>query len=244
MHRAGMKKTHFVSIILIAFFLLDMTNESTAQRQDVDWSVGFDAGLLLFYGDIKEKDFIPVLRNRNEVKLGGGINVKRRLNPYLSLQFHMIWGKLSGTNRTLEQYFISDIFNWNVNANISINEIVFYPENKGDLQVYLMLGAGLVDFRSKLFDLNNNEIVDVIGYSHDGKSKEKMTTELVIPLGFGASYGMHNLYTEENVFFDKVDIVFEFRWYFTNTDKIDMSNAVRSGKDQYSFASIGLHYNF
>jgi len=239
-----MKKTHFATIILIGFVLLGMANKSSAQRKDIDWSVGLDAGLLLFYGDIKEKDFIPVLRNRNEVKLGGGVNLKRRLNPYLSLQLNMIWGKLSGTNRTLEQYFSSNIFNWNINANISINEIVFYPENKGDLQVYLLLGAGLVDFRSKLYDLNTNEIIDVEGYSPDGKSKEKMTTELVIPLGFGASYGMHNLYTEENTFFDKVDIVFEFRWYFTNTDKIDMSSAVRSGKDQYSFASVGLHYNF
>lgn len=228
-------------ILLLTGFL---ATDAKAQKPDLDWTVGLDGGFLLFYGDVKENDFIPILRNKNEVRLGYGLNIRKKFNPFLGLQLKLLWGKLAGTNRSVNEYFESNIFSWTINADVNINQIIFYDEDEKDLELYIQLGMGLVDFRGKLFDLTTDKLIDVIGYSPDGNIKEKMTSELVIPFGIGATYGMRHFFDEEYIFWENVDLVAEFTWHFTNTDLIDMRKSYRSGKDTYSFMCIGLHYNF
>jgi len=215
-----------------------------AQKPELDWTVGVDAGFLIFYGDVKQNDFIPVFRDNNEVKPGYGLNIRKRFNPFLGIQLKFLRGTLAGTQRERNEYFKTNIFSWSINADININQIIFYDQDQKDLELYLQLGAGLVDFRGKLFNLQTNDIIAVNGYSADGKNKEKATTELIIPFGIGGTYGLRHFLKEEHVFWDRLDIVVEFTWVFTNTDKIDMVQSYRSGKDQYSFACFGFHYNF
>src|SRR5437867_2143014 len=68
------------------------TNPNTTEtKSELDnWSVGINAGTLLFYGDVKQHDYFPTTSYNNEVKFGYGLSVSRAFNSVLSIQGQLL----------------------------------------------------------------------------------------------------------------------------------------------------------
>ncbi|MCF8302047.1 MAG: hypothetical protein K9I94_02140 [Bacteroidales bacterium] len=241
MKKAASKLKAYLLILLLGSVGI---TKVMAQSNDGGWSVGLDGGLMVFYGDVKNYDFLPITRNRNELRGGLSLSVYKQLNPYLHMNAKLLEGKLAGANRAKNLFFESQIREYSISVLININDILFYYNDKTHIMAYAIIGSGLTDYRSIKYTLEDREILDVTGYTADGKEKTEMTTELVIPLGLGMAYQFSETRGFSNEFMDHIDMIAELRWYWANTDNFDLDQSIRAGQDKYSYLSVGVRYHF
>ncbi len=236
-----------IKLFIITLVITISTNQIIfAQNASDSWSINADFGSLLFYGDIKQFDYIPILKNRNELRWGTSIAINKRINYYIEFKFQLLQGELSGTKRKANRYFDATIFEYSFNGIINLNDLIFANKMtriSDNMTVYAIAGAGVVRFRSIQRKLSDNSIVKCIGYKDNGKTKKKMTAELVIPFGIGVEYKLNDLLGRyNNEFINKLNINFEATYRSAKTDKLDAE--VNLGDDQYSYISLGLTYHF
>ncbi|MFA6923835.1 MAG: outer membrane beta-barrel protein [Bacteroidales bacterium] len=202
-----------------------------------NWYININYGSLLFYGDIKQYDFYPVEQER---KWGYGVIFGKSFNQTFSLQGQIISGELAGINRKKDRQFNADILEYSLNAVFDFTDMFcFLLLNKIDnspkkVKLYAYIGAGYIDFRSILKTYNNEEFVAAEGYSNNGTVSEKMTTELIIPVGIGLNFRLSRALS--------FNIEGSFR--NVNTDKLDVTVVPNSSKDKYEYFSLGLKYKF
>ncbi|MCX6270321.1 MAG: hypothetical protein NTU44_03705 [Bacteroidetes bacterium] len=233
------------------FFLLTgslhsqvITNKGFFNRISTNWTLDLNYGVLIFYGDIKEKDFIPVSRPKNELCYGFSTVLAYRFNDFFSLGTQYLSGRLCGVNTRVNRYFTADIQDVSLQGILTLNDLIFNM-NREKVEVYAMLGAGFLYFRSVQKDLLTDSVINVQGYEMIGMKAKKKTTEFMIPVGLGIKVNLNQ--------FNRAKKSFSGKWYATasfcvhtpGTDKLDAElSPIKSGRDSYSYFSVGLTYRF
>jgi hypothetical protein len=230
-----MKKfTGFIFAVLITLLFLPAHSLKAQSKSGVSdspyWQIQLNSGTSLFFGDVKQNKFWPVSSNQNEWRLGTGLNVFRQFSPVLSAGGQALYGQLSGTRRDANQYFESDYFEFTLNANLSLTNLIWKNNPSRHYNVYLLAGIGLTNYNSTVYNLATGAVIAQVGHGN-GSSFGGRTLEGILTGGIGLSYQLNN----------KLSLHFETTNHIMNSDMMD--HWVRSFKyDVYNYTSFGISY--
>lgn len=230
-----------VKVFLVILLLLK-TNNISAQVFTPKWSAGIHSGMLFFYGDIKTNEFLPSVSGFNELRFGTGIHANYHFNPMLAMRGSIIAGKLAGANPETDEYFEANILDYTLQAMINLNGIFFYDYDITPFDVYVIVGYGMVDFRTIKRKLSDDSFVRAFGFNADGSKSDRKTREMVIPVGFMLQSNIENLLNLNNYILSNIDLTLEFVLHNANTNKLDADLTVREVRDKYSYLALGLVY--
>jgi len=236
---ARLSMLRFATVFLLVVMF---QNGIHAQLFNPRFSAGVHSGMLVFYGDIKTKEFAPSLSGFNELRFGSGLQATYDLNPILSLRGAFIAGKLAGAKPSADEYFEANILDYTLQLMVNLNSLIFYDYNITPLDVYAIIGYGMVEFRTIKRKLSDNSFVKAFGYNADGSKSDRKTREMVIPVGIMLQSNIENLLNVNNYFLSKTDLTLEFVLHNANTNKLDADLTVREVRDKYSYLAIGLVY--
>ncbi len=196
------------------------------------WQINVNGGTSLFFGDIKQYQYWPVSNNENEWRLGAGIQINRQLSPVFGLRGQALYGQLSGTRREWNRYFESDYIEFNLNTTISVRNIISRYNSSQFWDAYFIVGIGITNYNTRVFDLTTKNIVKELGYGN-GSSFGGRTLEGIMTGGLGLDFRLNN----------KLNINLETANRIMNSDHMD---GVVSGfvYDIYNYTSIGISYKF
>lgn len=229
---------------ILAVLFLPAISSLQAQINQRNWSVGVHSGMLVFFGDVKTNDFLPATSEFNELRAGGGFHATYQLNPVLSLRGSLLSGKLAGAKPENDEYFEASFLDYTIQLMLNLNTLVFYNDDTPPVDVYAMLGYGLVEFRSIRRNLSDNNFIRSFGYKQDGSKSAKKTRELVLPVGLKVHSSIDNLLGTRNYYLSNTRITLEFTLYNANTNKLDSDLTISETKDKYSYFALGLLYTF
>ncbi|MCX6271596.1 MAG: hypothetical protein NTU44_10315 [Bacteroidetes bacterium] len=238
-----MKQLSYTVFLLV---LLHVVYQASGQKLEEKWSVQMSGSGTVFYGDIHQNDFIPVLRNKNELKGSLSICLNRQLNQYFALQAYLTSGSLAGTKRSENKYFKCRFTEYGFTALINVNDVIFTSyrsRSRQFLNFYVMVGWGLMDFRTQVRKLSDNSFIKGQGYNASG-DRTKATTEMVIPVGVGVKSRLNRWMKIQGPFFSNTDLLTEFIIKNVNSDKVDDEIDFVTGKDKYFMFNVGLCYHF
>lgn len=231
-----------VKSLILKLVLLIGISQSEAQVFTPKWSAGMHSGMLFFYGDIKTNEFLPSVSGFNELRLGTGIQTTYQLNPMFALRGSILAGKLAGAKPETDEYFTANILDYTIQAMFSMNGIFFYDYDITPLDVYALIGYGLVDFRTIKRKISDDSFIKAYGYNSDGSKSDRKTRELVIPVGVILQSNLDNLFNLSNYFLSNMDLTLEFVLHNVKTNKLDADLSVREVRDKYSYLALGLVY--
>jgi hypothetical protein len=229
---------------IFTVLLLPIISNIHAQVNERNWSVGVHSGMLVFFGDVKTNDFLPATSKFNELRAGGGFHATYQLNPVLGLRGSLLSGKLAGAKPENDEYFEASFLDYTIQLMLNINTLVFYNDDNPPVDVYAILGYGLVEFRSIRRKLSDNNFIRSFGYNQDGSKSAKKTRELVLPIGLKVHSSIDNLLGIRNYYLSNTGITLEFILHNANTNKLDSDLTISETKDKYSYFALGLLYTF
>ncbi len=223
-------------LITIAFFGIQFkANSQNAEKGKIldNWSLNVNGGLSLFWGDLRQYKIYPLSTFENERNAAFGAILSKKLNSTFEIRGQFIRGNLSGTKRSINTHFEGQFNEYNINATINFSRLIYGDNPCRRLNLYGIGGIGFVDFRTVKKQLGSHKYISSIGYSSNGTVKEKMQTETIIPVGFGAKYRIDS----------RFEVNFEHIWTIANTDDIDASQGGFK-YDVLTYSSLGLSYRF
>ncbi len=226
-------KRHILVILFVSFFLSyaigqnNENNKPSGQKAKYNtWLAGAKVGVMIPYCDIMDYDFFP--SNAKSYQFGWSAVVNRQISPFVGLQAQFTSGKLYAekSNRHFESSFVQ----YGINGYISITDLIFTNVEKKRINLYFLVGIGLIDFRSVLYE-NDIPISDE-GYSDiNTLEKNKATSEFVIPVAIGANFNISKL----------IDLNIETSLNsLVGSDKLDCTQELRN--DKYGYTSIGISF--
>lgn len=242
-----------VFLFVIAIFSIDSTAQTTYSRKPPKkneaksnssefvsinnsfkpaWSIILGGGPSLFFGDTRQYRYYPVTNYESEWKFGGSLMLERSISPVFSLRGQALYSGLAGTRRSMNKYFNANLIEFNFNTAINLNNLIssYRPARKWG--VYILIGVGLVNFNTTVYELGSNKIISKQGYGY-GSGIGGRTLEGLLMGGLGFSYKIDKNWA----------VHFETAHRALNTDKLD--NHVGGFKyDIYNQTSIGLSYTF
>ncbi len=226
------------AIATTALFAQDAAKQNpntVPTKSELDnWSVGINAGSMLFYGDIKQYEFAPVTKYNNEWRFGCGATVTRSFNSIFSGQLQFLYGELSGTKRKINRTFEANVLEYSLNGIINLSNLTFSQKAKPrKISFYGLVGFGLTTFKSQLSELNTGKDVGSFGYAASGPGS-KRTKEIVIPVGLGIKYKLS----------PKLDLGLEGTLRNANSDKLDVTVSPTNKNDKYGYTDVTLTYKF
>ena len=159
-----------LSVILFSETVFSQTNTNNNTFQKY-YSVNLNGGTTLFWGDLRQYDYYPVMNNKNEWRVGYGMIINWQISPVFGLRGQLLNGKLSGANRELDKYFTADILTGNINTSIDFSNLFFKYNPNRFFSVYGILGVGLSNWRTEMKDLQNDNIIASNGTGNGRKVK-------------------------------------------------------------------------
>ncbi len=225
--------------ILVAVWLLFPLGAARAQKVSKTnqfqpyWQVNVNVGPSLFFGDLKQKSFLPTsISGHSEWRLGAGAMLNRQFTSFFGLRFQFLYGQLSGLSTSANRYFQSDYLDFNLNGTFSLTDLIagYNPERK--LNVYLVAGLGLTNYNSSLYNLSNANLINKMGYGY-GHGLGGRTLEGIMTGGLGLSYKIN----------DQWSINLESVSHVLNSDLMDMTPG-GSKHDAYNYTSLGVSMKF
>ncbi|MDX9942713.1 MAG: OmpA family protein [Bacteroidales bacterium] len=192
------------------------------------FSLGIHGGVLTPFTDIEQRDYFRVL---DEFSFAGGVNAEYHFTPVFTVRGSFLLGQLKANDETQNIHFNSELWEANVSGMLSFSKLLSPRWKRNDrIDIYGILGAGVVAYRSKYFDSLNDELIKSYGYSEDGSEKEKRELDLAIPLGLGVRFYLS----------PRIDLAIESVYRFTQTDKLDALHRHFSRYDTYNYTNVGL----
>ena len=189
------------------------------------WLAGVKVGVMIPYCDIMDYDFFP--SNPKSYQFGWSAFVNKQISPFVGLQAQFTSGKLFAekTNR----YFNSTFIQYGVNSYFSITDLIFTKIHEKKINLFFLIGIGLMDFRSILY---KNDIPDAEeGYTDIYLEKGKATSEFVVPVTIGANFKLSK----------SIDLNIETSLNnLVSSDKLDVTKELRN--DKYGYTSIGISF--
>lgn len=232
-------KSSIIKYIALLCFILLVTAQLRAQSFNSNvptssspWSLNVSGGTSIFFGDIKQYDYIPVSDYENEWRFGGGLQFGYQVSPVLGLRLQGLYGKLAGTRRPSNLFFESNYIEINANADISIRNIVSGFDERRMWDVYFILGVGITNYNTEVMELNTKKIIRKLGYGN-GVGFGGRTMEGVLIGGLGLKIRLTNNWS----------LNMESAHRGMNSDLLDG----REGGfkyDIYNYTSLGLTYRF
>lgn len=188
--------------------------------------IGLSVGITSFFGDIDQGVAKGSYIGNNSAF---GLRVNKDFGSIFALGGEVTTGSLSGSKKkdTYHKYFITKFVEYNFSSQYNIMALISDNVNR-KLSVYVTIGVGLIDFKTKLYNGINDSIEFVQGY--DG---QKSTSELAIPIGLKVVYHVS----------DKSSLVVETTSRRIDTDKLDGVEG-NNNRDYYNLTAIGYVYKF
>jgi hypothetical protein len=231
----------FLKVILIAVMLilspmLIYAQESgeTAKPQTSSfspyWYLNGHIGFNQFYGDLNEDDFF---QNPAQWRFAGGIYFGRQFSSVLGLRGQLLYAGVSAESEPKNMYMKGDLFEYNLNATLSLINLFsrYNPERK--LDIYGFAGIGQFHYKSNSYDLTTDEPLGVGYYNrvgYFGKGLADRGLFMAIPYGAGISYSIA----------EKWDLTLETSLRYTGADELD--SYVSDKYDQYGPTTVGVTY--
>jgi hypothetical protein len=225
------------TIILLLLVLFNFTNISAQSYNKTStfrgyWQINANAGTSLFFGDIKQYKFAPVSNHENEWRYGGGLMLGKRISPVLGIRGQFVYGQLSGTRRSWNMFFESNYIEFNLNASVSVRNIVRKYNSKQIWDAYVILGLGLTNFNTEVKDLSTKKVTKKVGYG-SGKSFAGRSLQGMAMGGLGFDLKVTS----------RVNLNLETANRILNTDELDgFTNDFKY--DVYNYTTFGISYKF
>jgi opacity protein-like surface antigen len=200
---------------------MNSTNENIGEDYI---GVGISMGLTSFFGDIDQGVAKGSYISNNSAF---GIRLSKDFGSIFALGGEITIGSISGSksNNSNSKYFKTRFIEYNLSSQYNLMALISKNVNR-KLSIYATIGVGLIDFRTKLYDGNNDSIVFSIGYNG-----EKSTTELAIPIGLKVIYH----------YSDRSSFILETTSRRIDTDKLDGVEG-NNNRDYYNLTAIGYVY--
>jgi len=179
----------FASIIFsVVFVALLIISPSKTKAQDRSyWELNLNSGPSLFFGDIKQRQWMPVSSNENEWRFAGGLQFGRQLSYVFGVRGQAIYGQMAGTRREWNRYFQSDYIETNINLTVNFNNLFGNKRSDRFLNFYMIYGIGLTQYNTTVYELGTNIVLSQVGNGL-GKGIGGRTLEGIFTLGFGADF--------------------------------------------------------
>lgn len=215
-----------LSILIIPFIGFSQVNSKKGDVSNA-LGVGLDIGITSFFGDIDEGPAKGDISNNMAYR----VSVCKNFGSWFILEGQLLVGNLSGEKKRGQgefinyQYFKTEFIEYSLNADINL--ISLFSKNKNPkLNVCLDVGAGVFTFKSKLYDGNDDSVLDSYGY--DG---EKSSPEFVIPVGIKLGYNISKHFY----------LLAQTSSRMVNSDLIDAKEG-NNNSDFYNYTSVGFVY--
>lgn len=208
-----------ICLLLLLIFIL--TNNNYSQER----SFSFTAG----YGINK-----PVSDIKSQGSGSGGMGFYYNPLNALDIGFAFNMGTFKGSqnNYTYDTVtgvkFLNNFFDYGIKAKYNLYSLID-PNPFAKFAFSISTGIGLMDFRSRIEDLNGNYLHG-FGYENAQTAKKKPTTEIFIPVSMGFKYRFDKNYS----------LAFEPAFIWCNTDKLD--DVISNKKDYYLYFPITFEY--
>lgn len=224
----------FTSILFaVAFVALLFFSPSKTEAQDKSyWELNLNAGPSLFFGDIKQYQWVPVSSNENEWRFAGGLQFGRQLSYVFGVRGQALYGQVAGTKREWNRYFQSDYIETNINLTVNFNNLFGNKRSDRFLNFYLIYGIGLTQYNTTVYELGTNKILAQVGNGY-GKGFGGRTLEGIFTFGFGADLRVT----------DNLHVNLESANRGMNSDAYDHWEKGYPF-DIYNYSSVGISWRF
>lgn len=229
-----MKKITIKSLLIIALAIIPMAvfaqnngEEQAKPNNNHYWSVGFDEGATLLFGDNKTWDFKNV---RPEIGIFGGYTFAKHFTVYARLSAGTVRGKIDRVLTIENASFLG------ADLNLSADLISLFAGYNPDRVFGLTphVGFGQIQYQARA-TVNGQQVKygynDANGNKGKGIGGRKVVWD--VPMGVRFDFNINR----------NVGLYLDVMTTYTDTDRLD---AYASGKhyDWFSAALIGFKYNF
>lgn len=228
------KFKYLILFILVAFACsLNLSAQSYIKTSSFRsyWQFNANAGTSIFFGDIKQYQIAPVSNYENEWRFAGGALLNKQVSPIFGIRGQFLYGNVAGTRRERNLFFESNYLEFNLNTTIGIRNMFTKYKSTQVWNVYLVIGAGITNFRTELYDLQTKKLVGRQGYS--GKSFGGRALQGMIVGGIGLDLRLS----------DRININLETAHRVLGTDELDATSGGFK-YDIYNYSSFGISYKF
>ncbi len=224
------------NILTIAFtailtFVLFLPSGLKAQDKSY-WELNLNGGTSIFFGDIKQYQWVPVSNNENEWRFGAGLQFGRQLSYVFGVRGQALYGQLAGTKREWKRYFQSDYIETNLNFTVNFNNIFGAKRSDRFFNLYMITGVGLTQYNTTVYELGTNKTVAMVGNGY-GKGIGGRTLEGILTVGMGADLRIN----------DNLHVTLESVNRGMNSDAYDHWEK-GFPFDVYNYTSLGLSWRF
>ena len=190
------------------------------------WLAGAKAGVMIPYCDIMDYDFFP--SNIDSYQFGWSVFVNKQISPFVGLQAQFTSGNLYAEKSN--KHFKSSFIQYGINGYFSLTDLIFTKVNEKKVNLFFLVGIGLMDFRSVLYE--DGIPIAQEGYKDlENLEKDKATSEFIVPVAIGANFKLSKL----------IDLNFETSLNnLVSSDKLDCTKELRN--DKYGYTSIGISF--
>ncbi len=215
-----------------------------------NWTIGIGFGPVFYYTDIIDYTVFP----KDHYRFAPSIMIARQFNRPWGIEAQMMMADMYGQKNG--RYFNGNLIDASLNLTLSINQLAIFGPISDRWNIYAKLGIGLVYFRSRVRDLDDNtfkQVKDVyphisgypnpygwsdedylvIGYDrqNDPTNKQKRKSEVVVPVGVGAQYRVN----------ERWDAGFELMMHSMTKDNLDV-NLSGADNDSYLYPTFTIRY--
>ncbi|MFA5781132.1 MAG: OmpA family protein [Bacteroidales bacterium] len=242
-----MKKLRALLIICLFAVALNavsygQTDSQTNKIKYNTWSVSPSFGLTKFYGEISQYDFYPVISGKpNELKFGGGISISKQFSPIFGANVQALLGKVAGIKRNMKEYFNADIYDYTLNATVSLTDLFFVNLKNKKIDVCALAGVGIMQYRSIPKDMTTDKVIDTpeihpVGYgpAPDYSKNTDLVSSTVFPIGLVAKYKIN----------ENISLGIETTMRNINADDLDCYKKQGTAQDRFGYTAINFTYYF
>ena len=215
-----------------------------------NWTIGLGLGPVFYFTDIIDYTIFP----KDHYRFAPSIVVARQFNRPWGLEAQLMMADMYGQKNG--RYFSGNLIDASLNLTLSINQMAIFGPISDRWNIYAKLGFGLVYFRSRVRDVEDNsfkKVSDVypfisgypnpygwdgedylvIGYDRKGDptNKQKRKSEVVIPIGLGAQYRIN----------ERWDAGMELIMHSMTKDNLDV-NLSGADNDAYLYPTLTIRY--
>jgi hypothetical protein len=232
-------------LVLVTFTFFVSLQAKRYNPYGSDWAFGFHFGGTSFFGDLRAEsgglNSTPFSKYFYEdMRPMGGIVIDKWFNAYIGITGNMQFGRLQGTKASSSAYFIANIFEYNLSANVNLSNIIFGADRRRHFLIYSTLGIGMTESRTLKYQIGTEKQIGSNGF---GKPKTEggkyiSMTETILPMALGMKIFVGN----------NLSINLEGSVHLINSDKLDATandnTSYIAGIEGYTYYSIGLQYWF
>jgi len=207
---------------------------------DDGWSFSGFVGSSNFHGDLTDKTN-SFMNNTpfskyfyQDRKLGGGIYVDKMFGQVMGVRGILLYSGMKSTKESEKIYFQGDMFEYSIAAYSNLSNLILGYSRRRPWDIYAYMGIGFSETRSIAYDMNTGDVVGSTGYKVFKNGNFERMTEVVVPVGLGATYS----------FTKQANIFIEFTRHFVHTDRLDGFPVDGTTVESLGLVNVGLTYNF